>query len=100
MGEYVKTRVQNYDGLKTKTTQSVLPDSESTKQRVWRGNVQCYQYKHCADRWLTQTEACTSGWTRNTDGELVSFVVQWTTVSRSAYETWKTKGTDHGKHRM
>ena len=54
-----------------KTTQSILPDPESAKQQTWRRNLQCYQYKHCTDHWLMQIDPCTSGWTRNTDGELV-----------------------------
>ena len=66
----VGTRVQNYNSLKTKTTQSILHDPENIKQHLRRGNLQCYQYKHCTDRWLTQIDPCTLGWTRYTDGEL------------------------------
>ena len=40
-------------------------------KRKRRENLECYQYKHCTDRWLTQIDLCTSGWTRNIDGELV-----------------------------
>ena len=29
-----ETRVRKYDGLETKTTQSILPDSESAKQHL------------------------------------------------------------------
>ena len=59
------------NSLKTKTTQSILPDPESAKQHMRGGNLQYYQYKHSTDRWLTQIDPCTSGWTRSTDGELV-----------------------------
>ena len=41
--EYVETRVRNYDNLKTKTTRSILPDSESGKQHIQKENLQCYQ---------------------------------------------------------
>ena len=68
--EYVVSRVRNYNRLKTKTTQSILSDLESAKQYL-QGNLQCYQYKHCTDHWLTQIDPCTSGQTRNTDGKLL-----------------------------
>ena len=41
--EYVETQVRNYDNLKTKTTRSLLPDSESRKQHIQKENLQCYQ---------------------------------------------------------
>ena len=63
--------MQNYDSLKTKTTQSILPLPESAKQHLRRRSLQCYQYKHCTDSYLAQIEPCTSGWTRNTDGEVL-----------------------------
>ena len=47
--EYVETRLRNYDSLKAKRTQSILPDPENAKQHL-QGNLQCYQYKHCTDR--------------------------------------------------
>ena len=53
-----ETRVRKYDSLETKTTQSILPDSESAKQHLWSVNLQYYQYKHCMDRWLTQIDPC------------------------------------------
>ena len=53
-----EARVRKYDSLETKTTQSILPDSESAKQHLWSVNLQCYQYKHCMDRWLTQIDPC------------------------------------------
>ena len=62
--EYVETRIRNYNSLKTKTTRSILPDPESVKQYVRRRNIQCYQYKHGTDRWPTQIDPSTSGWTR------------------------------------
>ena len=65
------TQVRNYDSLKTKTTQSILPDPESAKQHMRRGNLHCYQYKHWTDCWLMQIDPCISGWTRNT--KLVPF---------------------------
>ena len=34
---------------------------------------QCYQYKHGTNRWLTHTDPCTSGLTRNTGSELSWF---------------------------
>ena len=69
--EYVETQVRNYDDLHTKLTQPILPDPASTKQHIRRGNLQCYLYKHCKDRWLTQIDPCTSGWTKNTNGKLL-----------------------------
>ena len=73
---YVETLARSYDSLKTKTIQSILPDPESVKQHLQRRNLQCYQYKHCTERWLTQIDPYTLGWTT------CAFVVQLTTVSR------------------
>ena len=42
--ECVDTQVRNYDGLKMKTTQSILPDPEITKQHIQRGNIQYFTY--------------------------------------------------------
>ena len=39
--QYAENRVRDFDGLKTKTIQSILPDSESAKQHIRRGNLQC-----------------------------------------------------------
>ena len=74
--KYVETRARSYNNLITKTTQSILPDPESVKQHLQRRNLQCYQYKHCTERWLTQIDPYTLGWTT------CAFVVQLTTVSR------------------
>ena len=69
--EYVDTRVNGYDRLKTKTTQNILPDPDSVVQHIKRANLQCYQYKHCTENWLTLIDPCSSGWTREESGELV-----------------------------
>ena len=69
--DYVDTRVTSYDRLKIKTTQSILPDPESIIQHIKRANLQCYQYKHCTENWLTLIDPCSSGWTREENGELV-----------------------------
>ena len=45
-----------------------LPDPESEKQHIKRGN----QYNCCMNCWLTQNNPDTSGWTRNIQSELVA----------------------------
>ena len=42
--ECVETQVRNYDVLKMKTTQSILPDPKITKQHIQRGNIQYFTY--------------------------------------------------------
>ena len=64
------TRVSIYDRLKTKTTQTVLPDPLSIKQHIRRANLQYYQYIHCFNNWIGQIDPCLSGWTRDTSGTL------------------------------
>ena len=49
-----------------------LPDPESEKQHIKRGNLQCYQYNCCMNCWLTQNNPDTTGWSRNIQSELVA----------------------------
>ena len=73
---YIETLARSYNSLKTKTIQSILPDPESVKQHLQRRNLECYQYKDCTERWLTQIDPYISG---STTG---AFIVQLTTFSR------------------
>ena len=41
--ESVETRVRQYNAMKTKTTQTILPDPHSLKEHIKRANLQaCY----------------------------------------------------------
>ena len=44
--EYVDTRIRNYNSLKIKTTQSILPDPKNIKQHIKRANMQCFYWKN------------------------------------------------------
>ena len=40
--ELVETRMRQYNTMKTKTTQTILPDPHSLKEHIKRANLQAY----------------------------------------------------------
>ena len=44
--ELVKTRMRQYNAMKTKTTQTILPDPHSLKEHIKRSNLQEFYWRH------------------------------------------------------
>ena len=43
----VETRLRQYNEIKTKTTQVILPDPNSLTQHIKQANIQAYYWVHC-----------------------------------------------------
>ena len=51
--ELVETRMRQYNTMKTKTTQTILPDSHSSKEHIERVNLQAYCWRHYLEHNIT-----------------------------------------------
>ena len=44
--ELVKTRMRQYNTMKTKTTQTILPEPHSLKEHIKGANLQAFYWRH------------------------------------------------------
>eukprot|EP00794_Sanderia_malayensis_P002215 gene2214-2520_t len=58
----VTTRIKQYDKLRVKTTQSVIPDPESIRHLVKRANMAAYYLKAFSSLLSIKINPCESGW--------------------------------------
>ena len=63
--ELVETRMRQYNTMKTKTTQTILPDPHSLKEHIKRANLQAYYWRHYLERNVTKVDPCRAGWLRD-----------------------------------
>ena len=59
-GELVETRMRQYNKMKTKTTQAILP--HSLKEHIKRANLQAYYWRHYLEHNITKADLCRPGW--------------------------------------
>ena len=93
--ELVKTRTRQYNTMKTKTTQTILPDPLSLKKHIKRANLQAYFWRHCLEHNITKVEPCRAGWLRNETNGLKLFWYECRQLPTSV--KGKTKSQTKGK---
>ena len=71
--ELVETRMIQYNTMKTKTTQTILPDPHSLKEHIKRANLQAYYWQHYLEHNITEVDPCRAGWLRDVTNGLKSF---------------------------
>ena len=71
----VETRMIQYNEIKTKTTQVILPDPNSSVQHIKRANIQAYYWVHCMNKDIQKCEPCLSG--RKREEETETFIPLW-----------------------
>ena len=60
----VKTRMRQYNEIKTNTAQVILPDLNSLTQHIKRANTQAYYWVYCITKDIQKYDPCLSGWKR------------------------------------
>ena len=63
--ELVETRIRQYNTMKTKTTQTILPDPQCFKEHIKRANLQAYDWRHYLQHNITKVDPCRGGWLRD-----------------------------------
>ena len=60
--ELVEKRMRQYNTMKTKTTQTILPDTHSLQGHIKRANLQAYYWRHYLEHKITKVDPCRAGW--------------------------------------
>ena len=60
----VKTRMRQYNEIKTNTAQVILSDLNSLTQHIKRANAQAYYWVYCMTKDIQKYDPCLSGWKR------------------------------------
>eukprot|EP00794_Sanderia_malayensis_P013309 gene13309-14682_t len=60
--DLVSLRIRQYDRLRLKTTQTIIPDPGSIAYAVKRANMAAYYLKHFGTRIVQKINPCDSGW--------------------------------------
>ena len=68
--DIVTTRINQYDRLRVKTTQSIIPDPGSLKYLIMRANLATYYLKNFLSPIMEKLDPCQNGWIRDTAGNL------------------------------
>ena len=63
--ELVETRMRQFNMMKTKTTQTILPDPHSLKEHIKRANLQAYYWRHYIEHNITKVSPCRAGLLRD-----------------------------------
>ena len=71
--DLVTTRIRQYDKLRVKTTQSIIPDPESIRHLIQRANMAAYYMKAFSSPVIEKIDPCESGWLREENGCLIPF---------------------------
>eukprot|EP00794_Sanderia_malayensis_P002242 gene2242-2558_t len=69
-GGIVTTRINQYDKLRVKTTQSIIPDPGSLKYLIQKANLATYYLKHFSLPVVKKVSVSESGWIREETGHL------------------------------
>eukprot|EP00794_Sanderia_malayensis_P011440 gene11440-12636_t len=69
--DLVTTRINEYDKLRVKTTQSIIPDPGSLKYLIERANLATYYLKHFSLPVVEKVSVSESGWIREETGHLL-----------------------------
>eukprot|EP00794_Sanderia_malayensis_P002570 gene2570-2969_t len=70
-GGIVTTRINQYDKLRVKTTQSIIPDPGSLKYLIQKANLATYYLKHFSLPVVKKVSVSESGWIREETGHLL-----------------------------
>ena len=62
--EIVETRMRQYNTMKIKTTQNILPDPHRLKEYIKRANLQAYHWWHYLEHNTTKVDPSRAGWLR------------------------------------
>ena len=71
--ELVETRMRQYNTMKTKTTQTILPDPHSLKEHIKRANLQAYYWRHYLEHNKIKVDPSAADWLRDETNELKAF---------------------------
>ena len=69
--DLVTTRMKQYDKLRGKTTQSIIPDPESIRYLIQRANMAAYYLKAFSSPVVEKIDPWESGWLRDEDSCLI-----------------------------
>ena len=69
--DLVTMRIRQYDKLRVKTTQSIIPDPESIRHLIQRANMAAYFLKAFSSPVIEKSDPCESGWLREESGCLL-----------------------------
>ena len=69
--DLVTTRIRQYDKVRVKTTQSIIPDPGSIKHLIQRANMVAYYLKPFSSPVIEKIDPCESGWLREENGCLI-----------------------------
>ena len=69
--DLVTTRIRQYNKLRVKTTQSIIPDPASIKHLIQRANMAAYYLKAFSSPVIERIDPCESGWLREENGSLI-----------------------------
>eukprot|EP00794_Sanderia_malayensis_P020652 gene20652-22693_t len=70
-GGIVTTQINQYDKLRVKTTQSIIPDPGSLKYLIQKANLATYYLKHFSLPVVEKVTVSESGWIREETGHLL-----------------------------
>ena len=59
--------------MKTKTTQTILPDPQSLKEHIKRANLQAYYWRYYLEHDITKLDPSRAGWLRDETNGLTPF---------------------------
>ena len=71
--EIVETRMRQYNTVKTKTTQTILPDPHSLKKHIKRANLEAYYLRHYLEHNITKVDPSRADWLRDETNGLKPF---------------------------
>jgi len=69
--DLVTTRIRQYDTLRVKTTQSIIPDPGIIKHQIQRANMATYYLKAFSSPVIEKINPCENGWLREENGCLI-----------------------------
>ena len=81
--ELVETRIRQYNKIKTKATQTILPDPCSLKEHIKRANLQAYYWQHYSEHNIKKVDTCRAGWLRDKTNWLKPFWYEWSQLPTS-----------------
>ena len=71
----VETRMRQYNEIKRKATQVILPDPNNLTHHIKRVNIQAYYLVHCMNKDIKKCDQHLSGWKR--EEETGTFIYLW-----------------------
>ena len=83
--------MRQYNTMKTKITQTILPDLHSLKQHIKRANLQAYYWRHYLKHNITKVEPCRARWLRDEANGLKPFQYECSQLPTSMKEKRKSQ---------